>query len=170
LLLTLLLLQPEPAGTVSRYGLDCTLKRILETRDRRSAALLNALIAVFPAGAKQKKTPIKLSALIENVFCNADSRLFVDVHTSNGVAWFHKESYEELLFWCGAVLLLHTTPRRAVAERLANERQALCQLAQHAGYRVELLHELVAMWVESGIQPKKTAVKTPRGIPRGKRK
>jgi len=161
---------PDALG---RFGLDCTLRRVLEVagaEDGKSAALdaISLLRALLSAGtALHGKPASKVDLPLETLFQLQACREFLLVHESDGVVWFNKERCEELLLWMFVIRLIGFGEQRPAAKTLATwfgasarEVQRLSELAGHAGYRLPLYLKLVAPF--KGITKSKKAVGTER--------
>lgn len=127
-----MLLSGMTPGGLELFGLDFTLRRMLD-RDcaRHSIALLCALLALpdvaeAPAG----------------IFSVPACREFMGVHESRGAEWFNKERFEELGEWLAVVGFVDAVkPKLSVATVLAamakaqNVLNRSFELAALAGYR-----------------------------------
>ncbi len=170
LLLAWLLLKDTGADPAS-LGLDTTLRRTLtalglpDAEARRGVHLVQVLLSW--GGARRKG----LDALLEQAFSRADSRAFMLVHESNGVEWFNKERFEELLAWLAVAGLVVRGAKRPANRTLTawmtaseEELTRAAELAAHAGYRSGLFLRLAlpAAMPESASEARGAAQKTGR--------
>ena len=150
----LLLRHAEP-GDLDTFGLDCTLRHVVQAEDsdretaRRAAQLLRALLAW---GGPDGGAP----AIVTAFSCPA-CREFMQVHESDGVEWFNKERFEELAEWLAVIglvaLALKRPASRTVSAWLAatgRELAACTVLAAHAGYRSHLFRQLAEPTPKAG--------------------
>nr|WP_240732292.1 alpha-amylase family glycosyl hydrolase [Geobacter sp. FeAm09] len=159
-LLGWLLLRSDGAACLDQFGLDCTLRRVLEgaaDRDasQRAVQLLRALLAwSAPEGGDQGGVP---GTTMARAFSFPACRDFMLVHESGGTEWFNKERFEELAVWLSvsalAALALKRPAGRTVAAWLAaadRELAACTALAAHAGYRSQLFQQLSEPTAKTG--------------------
>jgi hypothetical protein len=87
--------------------------------------------------------------VLETLLQDGDVQRFIHVNRSQGVLWFNKEAFEEMLWW----LLLVGVVEAQAEERPAEEISALIaaryavvrrlrEAGERSGYRVERLLEL----------------------------
>jgi hypothetical protein len=130
----------EP-GDFERFGLDCTLRRMLRADGaRHRIRLLFALLALPETSVTQA-----------DIFSAPACREFLDVHESRGTEWFNKERFEELGEWLAILDLLNSDTRAAAAGALStamaraeNERHYALSVAEQAGFRTGLYRRIVA--------------------------
>jgi hypothetical protein len=145
LLLTWMLLRGLPAATLDRFGLDHSLASRLPpdgvgdvgAGDRLQ--LLRALLEHGGTGWLGRVT------MVERLFTIPACRRYLLVHESDGVVWFNRERFKELVAWlfiCGLCAALSRRPTgRTLATWLGaagRELSRLSELAAHTGYRVSL--------------------------------
>lgn len=145
LLLTWMLLRGLPAATLDRFGLDHSLASRLPpdgvgdvgAGDRLQ--LLRALLEHGGTGWLGRVT------MVERLFTIPACRRYLLVHESDGVVWFNRERFQELVAWlfiCGLCAALSRRPTgRTLATWLGaagRELSRLSELAAHTGYRVSL--------------------------------
>ena len=128
-------------GALAQYGLDCTLRRMLDVAEDAGhrCELLSALLTLPEKPA--------MTALI---FAAPACREFLGVHESRGVEWFNKERFEELGEWLAIVGLVDAgklpQPPGALSAAMINVESELHyfrELASHAGYRTGLYQRMV---------------------------
>ncbi|MDD5286898.1 MAG: hypothetical protein PHD54_13670, partial [Desulfuromonadaceae bacterium] len=140
LLLTWVLISGMKPGVMEQFGLECTLRRMLD-RDgaRQRIQLLSALLALTEATATET-----------GFFSASASREFMAVHESSGTEWFNKERFEDLAEWLSVLdfllpdkLQLATSNLSAVAAKAERGLNRSIALAAHAGYRTGLFLDLL---------------------------
>jgi hypothetical protein len=111
--------------------------------------LLLALLSSGDAADNREKRPAA-GASLPKVFALPPCRAFMQVHTSNGVEWFNKERFEELVAWLCAIGLADLVARqpapRALTAWMSGAEETLqrhADLAAHAGYRTALFLRLL---------------------------
>jgi hypothetical protein len=81
--------------------------------------------------------------LSPNLWLDADVRWLTGVHETQGVAYFVREPYEELLWWLLLPSLLRlaaeTVPCRTVVEQMSKGIKEALAAAEAAGYRIDAL-------------------------------
>ncbi len=140
LLMAWVLLSGMEPGILERFGLDCTLQRMLDSDGARyRIGLLSALLALP-----------EVSVLSSDILVAAACRDFLNVHESRCVEWFNKERFEELGEWLAILSLIdcdsRETPVMAVSLGLLtaeNDLNYSRELAAHAGYRVGLYQRML---------------------------
>ncbi|GFE59832.1 alpha-amylase family glycosyl hydrolase [Geobacter sp. AOG2] len=142
-LLGWLLLKHAGGDALGTFGLDCTLRRVLQEDPGRDAALLLTLLLAWDDGQGGG------GRTIATAFACPPCRDFMMIHESDGVEWFNKERFEELVAWLTVIglveLALKRPASRTVSAWLAaagRERAASTALAAHAGYRSSLFQQL----------------------------
>ncbi len=137
------LLFRESGIVLENYGLDYSLKMAIGGEDVAAPSLLLAALLAQP-------TAKDLTSAVTGAFGTPAGRAFMQVHQSDGIEWFNKERYEELLEWLTVTALLEHGSRlpaaRTVATRstaLAAEEEKLRELASGAGYRSAMLLRLL---------------------------
>jgi hypothetical protein len=176
LLLICSLLQGQGVD-LSAYGLDYSLKRLLESQEGFRAdrgaqdyfvELVEALLAVVLPG--ETSLP---DSLPEKAFTTPAGRRFLRVHESSGIEWLNKERFEDLIIWSSVIALCEFTVRQPAARTVSawigtslqlNSRYA--ELADHAGYRTAVLKQLLRPAADTGIRAQKTTRK--KTVPRKK--
>jgi glycosidase len=151
LLLAWMILRETELEPVSR-GLDYTLRTFLRREDdpsfaRRAVELLSALLEWWrSAGREPAAGSLKqMQSLFELAAC----RTFLQHHKSDGIEWFNKERFEELLEWVTLLLLLEdcgeSLAARGIATRMAEAERAVTvgmAFARDVGYRSRFFTEL----------------------------
>lgn len=144
LLLAWLLLRKADAGASRRFGLDYSLCVSLAGGnqagiDRTPALLLAALLELENHRSVSGLVPVAV------LFGLPAAAAFMYVHESDGVRWFNKERFEQLVLWYLLTdlvgLATRKAPRRTVSAwigKAALEIVRITELAAHAGYRVKL--------------------------------
>lgn len=93
----------------------------------------------------------EIGSLIEKLFNDPEAREFSGANLFNGIWWFHKESFEELLWWFMLISAIEIgfDPFRPVNE-MKNELEKSWSMierlkkgAQESGYQIERLVELI---------------------------
>jgi glycosidase len=141
LLLAWVLLRGMKPDLLEKFGLDCTLRRTLESlAAQHSITLLSALLALP-----------ETSAAPADFFTVSACREFIQVHESAGVEWFNKERFEELAEWLTILRFLMPDKLSPASSRLSTlaakaEREFSHHIgmAVHAGYRTGLFLQLLA--------------------------
>ncbi len=92
------------------------------------------------------------AALVAALLASPDTRRFVRVNTWEGIEWFGREEWRELLGWLAALAALDRVRRGASARRPLDRSTVavladLAVLADRAGYRLDALRSL------AGIEP-----------------
>ncbi len=133
IVLAALLLADLPEGGVELFGLDTTLsKAVTQELSGRGSQLVAALCTMQPFNP-------------ETMFSSPAPRSYLQVHTSEGVEWFNKERFEELLAWgmftARVIARGKITPAwiRSFKKIYTNQ----CLLAAHSGYRTALMAALL---------------------------
>jgi len=173
MLLSWLLLRGAAPDALENFGFDCTLRRIVlspELPDQGEVAsdvvqLLAALLAC--EGGPDGEHPGARKIPVERLFRTATCCTFMLVHESEGVVWFNKERFEELIFWLFVTRLADMPPQRPSSRALSallsasfREIQDLTDLAAASGYRGVLFLSLVAAAQKSGSPVKRTRFKS----------
>ncbi|MEW6223099.1 MAG: alpha-amylase family glycosyl hydrolase [Chloroflexota bacterium] len=113
------------------------------------------------------------SRLVDAWLAHPAVRAFIRVNAWEGVEWFHRESWAELLAWTDRLERVLTPPaarvRRPVARSVVLRR--LAEAAEASGYRVDRLREALAAGAPTP-RPKGASSKPPRlpkatGLPPG---
>lgn len=173
LVLAFMVLRGAKAELLEKFGLDCTLRRLVQGSDsagQQAAAgtavsLLQALLA-FAAESDDWlswKKDISLESALRLPAC----REFLLVHEDAGVVWFNKERSEELLAWLCIIRLAALAARLPTVRTVSawfgaagRDVRRLTDLAGHAGYRMALYEKLIAPM--KGTAKTKKAVETQR--------
>lgn len=140
LLLVWMFLFGMKPGVLEKYGLDCTLSRMLDRNgSRHRINLLMALLALP-----------EVSAMPAHVFSAPACRAFLSVQESRGTEWFSKERFEELAEWLATIGLIDAAKpllsAGAVAAAMAKAESVLQysrRLAAHIGYRAGLYRRML---------------------------
>jgi glycosidase len=141
------------AGALGDLGMD-------ERSAWRAAGLIKLLTAYhqgllqFIPGKKQKRD-IKRTAyqLLQSLFADSEVQQFMGVNRYQGVLWFNKEAFDDLLWWLFTVAIVDLTgavkPEKA-AETVAEDILSCFEIIRHlrqaemaSGYQVEKLMEAV---------------------------
>ncbi len=86
--------------------------------------------------------PSRAYRILESLLKDDEVRQFLQVNRYQGVLWFNKEAFEELLWWLWlvAVVQIGADPQRADEMLACSEIiKQLCQAAEKSGYQVEKL-------------------------------
>jgi len=137
------LLFRETGIVLENYGLDYSLKMAIGSETVGAPALLLTALLTQP--------PVKdLAAAVTGAFETPAGRAFMQVHQSDGIEWFNKERFEELLEWLAVTALLEHGARLPAARTLATRTtdlaakvEKLQELASGAGYRSTMLLRLL---------------------------
>ncbi|OGU00441.1 MAG: alpha-amylase [Geobacteraceae bacterium GWC2_48_7] len=175
LLAAWMLLKDFPTTTLEKYGFDCTLKRLVNTKhpdSRFPLALLKALLAFSDTTVSG---PVKGAAIATKAFSLQSCRSYMDVHISENVEWFNKERYEELMLWLLIAALPYDSdellvPRKLTARLTAMYKifSSLTENAAAAGYRTKLLLDLLKDEKRAATPSKPvTAVRQPQNKGKG---
>ncbi|MBW4056218.1 MAG: alpha-amylase, partial [Proteobacteria bacterium] len=138
-LMALVLMYGTKAGALEQYGLDCSLRRMLEQGGAmHRVRLLSALLSLPD-----------ISAGLTGAFSTPACREFLNIHESRGIEWFNKERFEELAEWMTIISLIHSVSPAvsarvlstaiASAEKMLNHSK---ELASRAGYRTGLYQRM----------------------------
>ncbi|MDA8428754.1 MAG: alpha-amylase family glycosyl hydrolase [Geobacteraceae bacterium] len=134
------LLSGMQAGILEQFGLDCTLRRMLDADGARHRLGLLAALLTQPS----------LSTPSAQLFSVSACRSFLAVHESRGVEWFNKERFEELGEWLALTGVVDADMRSLSAKvisaalvRAEDELRRCCELAAHAGYRTGLYRRML---------------------------
>jgi len=108
----------------------------------KNTRLIRCLIAFAHAFAESEDVVGNLTAMLDN----ADVRNFLGVNSYDGVWWFRKESFEELLGWIFilaviGILKKNSPDREAIVAQIEIQHQAVQRLLAHAagaGYRLDV--------------------------------
>ncbi len=127
-------------GLLEKFGLDCSLRRMLDgVGAPHRLSLLSALLGLP-----------EVSTMSAHVFTASVSREFVGIHESRGTEWFNKERFEELGEWLAIVGLIDSDdalkPDSAISAAMVkaeNELHYFRELAVHAGYRAGLFRRML---------------------------
>ncbi|MBV5339655.1 MAG: alpha-amylase [Deltaproteobacteria bacterium] len=136
------LLSGMKPGVMEQFGLDCTLRRMLEVGGAMyRIGLLSAMLTVP-----------EISAMPTHVFSASACREFLDVHESRGTEWFNKERFEEMGEWLAMLSLIgsasHAKSVASVSAAMVKAENMLNysrELAAHAGYRTGLYQRMALM-------------------------
>ena len=156
LLTAWLLVRGIEPGALDRYGLDCTLRRILkssELADQKAVVvdgvqLLRALLTCA-SGPDEEARRMK-TIPVERLFGISACCEYMLVHESEGIVWFNKERFEELMLWLFITRLADTFALRPSLHSLSawfgaadREMRRLTDLAASTGYRTSLFLNLL---------------------------
>jgi hypothetical protein len=139
LLMAWVLMRGVKSTALETFGLDCTLRRMLDKHGAQHGILLLSALLAYP----------ETSAAMATAFSASVCREFLQVHESEGVEWFNKERFETLAEWLSILgFLLPDKLSMAVGKlsaAAAHADQGLhdsIALAAHAGYRTGLFLHL----------------------------
>jgi len=76
---------------------------IEESRITRCSTLIQILVEKQNWYADMKRNKLALAEHMNELFSNPDVIRFLGIHRYEGVLWFHKESYEDLIWWLSLV-------------------------------------------------------------------
>jgi len=153
LLMAWVLMRGVKSTALEQFGLDCTLRRMLDKYTGQHAILLLSAMLAYPES----------SAVAATAFSASTCREFMQVHESEGVEWFNKERFETLAEWLSIIGFLLPDKLSMAAGKLsdaaAHAEQGLNEsisLAAHAGYRTGLFLHL-----SSALDKSTVVLKTP---------
>ncbi len=139
-------LGPVLAGMFRDMGRD-------ELTARRLVALIRALRRLpLPSAVAGLPVPDQAATLVRAVVAEETVRRYLQVNVWEGVSWFNRESFEQLLWWMLALdtLAAHegrTRSAAAIASRLAEADRltsVLARAAEASGYRLDGLEDAAA--------------------------
>ena len=100
------------------------------------------LLALEPPSTARFGAPA-IRRLLDGWFADPDLRGFLGVNRSEGVTWFNKEAFEELLWWWQVLAAVEGPPAAVAATRRLADR--LLRAAAEGSYQVDRLVELAAL-------------------------
>ena len=146
-------LGPVLANAFRELGLD-------EGAAWTAVSRVRVLLALEPASATRFGGPA-IRRLLEGWFANPDLRGFLGVNRHDGVTWFNKEAFEELLWWWQVLTAVDGPTAGLVPARRLSDR--LLAAAAESSYRVDRLVELATL-------PRRAARPSSAAEPDGRRR